>query len=105
MRITEAKITPAGHHPEAFEVIRQALIQAYVPEEDPGKNASHIFAFIHDTGLKLRLPPIEERLIYAIEAALSNLGVPTSDYPAPVANAVEILRDSLLIKRTYEETS
>jgi len=37
----------------------------------------------------------------AIRAALDELGVPNEDYPAPVANAVEILSNALA---TSEET-
>jgi hypothetical protein len=36
------------------------------------------------------------RLSYAIAAALAELGAPTPDYPAPVANAVRILTEALL---------
>lgn len=35
-------------------------------------------------------------LRYAIRAALHELGVPDGSYPAPVANAVEILNDALI---------
>ena len=48
-----AELTQAGHDPGAYEVIRQALIRTYVPEHDPGQNAAHLFAYIHDAGLRL----------------------------------------------------
>lgn len=39
----------------------------------------------------------------AIRKALNELGVPTPDYPAPVANAVEILKKAL--KDTQHEAN
>ena len=42
-----------------------------------------------------RLQAENEHLRRAAQAALNELGVPTENYPAPIANAVAILRDGL----------
>ena len=54
----------------------------------------------YDELYKMRLELIRERnlLKEQIKMALEELGVPTKDYPAPVANAVDILNKALGLK-------
>lgn len=57
-----AELTPAGHDPEAYTLIARAL-EPYV--EDHWQIAVHVFATLHDAGL--RLVPSDQRALLAAQ--------------------------------------
>jgi hypothetical protein len=56
------ELTPAGHDPEAYTLLAQAL-KPYV--DDPWKVAGSVFATLHDAGLRL-VPSDQRALIRAL---------------------------------------
>lgn len=57
-----AEVTRAGHDPEAYTLLARAL-EPYV--EDHWQIALHVFATLHDAGLRL-VPSDERALIRAL---------------------------------------
>ena len=69
--------------PTRFDNIRSTLLVG---------DGSEIETWAHEQRVRESLRELEE-IEQKIKAALSELGVPGEGYPAPVANAVELLQE------------